>query len=141
MPTPREDHVEAIAALALDMSRAVADLRDPRGNPVPLRMGIANGPVVAGVVGARKFFYDVWGDAVNVASRMESTDVEGRIQVPQSVFERLRDEFVLEERGEVNIKGKGVMRTWYLVGRKPGSAGAAAQISPTPGEQVGTSVS
>lgn len=119
VPTPRPDHAEAIAALALDMSRAVADLRDPRGNPVPLRMGIASGPVVAGVVGARRFFYDVWGDAVNVASRMESTDIEGRIQVPQNVFERLRHAFVLEERGEIDIKGKGLMRTWYLIARKP----------------------
>ncbi len=122
VPRPRADHAEAIAALALDMSRAVADLRDPKGNPVPLRMGIAAGPVVAGVVGARRFFYDVWGDAVNVASRMESTDPEGRIQVPQDVYERLRDAFVLEERGEVAIKGKGTMRTWYLVGRKPAVA-------------------
>ena len=68
---------------------------------------------------ARRFFYDVWGDAVNVASRMESTDPEGRIQVPQDVYERLRDRFELEERGDVEIKGKGVMHTWYLVGRKP----------------------
>ena len=119
VPTPRPDHVEAIADLALDLRRAVAELRDPRGKPVPLRMGIAAGPVVAGVVGARRFFYDVWGDAVNVASRMESTDVVGRIQLPQNVFERLCDKFDLEERGEVDIKGKGVMRTWYLVGRKP----------------------
>jgi adenylate cyclase len=119
VPTPRPDHVEAIAELALDMSRAVAGLRDPNGNPVPLRMGIGTGPVVAGVVGARKFFYDVWGDAVNVASRMESTDVEGRIQVPQNVFESLQHAFILEERGDVDIKGKGVMHTWYLVGRKP----------------------
>ncbi|MCH9722210.1 MAG: adenylate/guanylate cyclase domain-containing protein [Actinomycetia bacterium] len=119
VPTPRDDHVEAIADLALDMSRAVAGLRDPRGNPVPMRMGIAAGPVVAGVVGARKFFYDVWGDAVNVASRMESTDVEGRIQVPQNVFERLDHAFLFEERGTVDIKGKGVMRTWYLIGRRP----------------------
>jgi adenylate cyclase len=82
-------------------------------------MGIAAGPVVAGVVGARRFFYDVWGDAVNVASRMESTDPEGRIQVPQNVFERLQHSFVLEERGEIDIKGKGIMRTWYLIDRKP----------------------
>ncbi len=134
VPTPRDDHVEAIAALALDMSRAVADLRDPRGNPVPLRMGIATGPVVAGVVGARKFFYDVWGDAVNVASRMESTNVEGRIQVPQNVFERLRHAFVLEERGEVEIKGKGVMRTWYLVSRRPGWPGIDSEATPAPSE-------
>jgi len=118
VPTTRPDHVEAIAALALDMSRAVAGLRDPKGNPVPLRMGIAAGPVVAGVVGARRFFYDVWGDAVNVASRMESTDPEGRIQVPQDVYERLRHAFVLEERGDVPIKGKGLMHTWYLIDRK-----------------------
>ena len=122
VPTPRADHVEAIAALALDMLRAVADLRDPRGNPVPIRIGIAAGPVVAGVVGARKFFYDVWGDAVNIASRMESTGVEGRIQVPRNVFERLEKDFVLEDRGEVRIKGKGMMRTWFLVGRKPATA-------------------
>jgi len=119
VPTPRADHVEAIAALALDMQRAVTDLRDPRGTPVPMRMGIAAGPVVAGVVGARKFFYDVWGDAVNVASRMESTDPEGRIQVPEDVYRRLSHAFDLEERGEIDIKGKGVMRTYYLVGRKP----------------------
>ena len=71
------------------------------------------------MVGARKFFYDVWGDAVNVASRMESTDPEGRIQVPHDVYERLRHVFDLEERGQVAIKGKGLMHTWYLVARKP----------------------
>jgi adenylate cyclase len=118
IPEPREDHIEALACLALDMADAVADLRDPEGRKVPLRMGMAAGPVVAGVVGARKFFYDVWGDAVNVAARMETTDVEGRIQVPQNVYERLNHAFVLEERGEVDVKGKGVMTTWYLVGRR-----------------------
>ncbi|WP_236147274.1 adenylate/guanylate cyclase domain-containing protein [Mycolicibacterium sp. CH28] len=118
VPLQRPDHVEALANLALDMSRAVRDLRDPNGQPIPLRMGMASGPVVAGVVGARRFFYDVWGDAVNVASRMESTDPEGRIQVPQDVYERLRDGFVLEERGEVDVKGKGIMRTWYLLDRR-----------------------
>ncbi|KMO69648.1 adenylate/guanylate cyclase domain-containing protein [Mycolicibacterium chlorophenolicum] len=118
VPTPRSDHLEALAALALDMADTVTGLTDPQGRAVPLRIGMACGPVVAGVVGAKKFFYDVWGDAVNVASRMETTDVEGRIQVPDDVYERLRDSFVLEERGYVEVKGKGPMHTWYLVGHR-----------------------
>jgi len=120
VPDPRPDHLEALAQLALDMAQAVAGLKDPRGRAVPLRIGLAVGPVVAGVVGARKFFYDVWGDAVNVAARMETTDVEGRIQVPQDVYDRLKDRFVFEERGDIDVKGKGVMHTWYLAGRAPG---------------------
>ncbi|MFV8318549.1 adenylate/guanylate cyclase domain-containing protein [Mycobacterium sp. 23] len=120
VPDPRPDHLEALAQLALDMAQAVAGLKDPRGRAVPLRIGLAVGPVVAGVVGARKFFYDVWGDAVNVAARMETTDVEGRIQVPQDVYDRLNDRFVFEERGDIDVKGKGVMHTWYLAGRAPG---------------------
>ena len=119
VPWPRRDHVEALAKLALDMAEAAASLRDPHGREVALRIGLATGPVVAGVVGSRRFFYDVWGDAVNVASRMESTDSVGRIQVPETVYERLKDKFVLEERGEVEVKGKGTMRTWYLVDRRP----------------------
>ena len=122
VPQPRPDHVQALACLALDMADAVADMKDPQGRAVPLRIGLAAGPVVAGVVGSRKFFYDVWGDAVNVASRMESTDVEGRIQVPQSMYERLKDDYVLEERGDVDVKGKGLMHTWYLVGRRNGDS-------------------
>ena len=118
VPQPRDDHMEALACLALDMADAVAGLKDPQGRKVPLRIGLAAGPVVAGVVGARKFFYDVWGDAVNVAARMETTDVEGRIQVPHDVYERLNHAFLLEERGEVDVKGKGLMHTWYLVGRR-----------------------
>jgi adenylate cyclase len=118
VPQPRADHVEALASFALDMADAASRLRDSRGNPLPLRIGLASGPVVAGVVGSRRFFYDVWGDAVNVASRMESTDSVGRIQVPENVYQRLRNDFVLQERGAVDVKGKGLMRTWYLVGRK-----------------------
>jgi len=118
VPEPRPDHLEALASLALDMVEAVSELTDPKGQSVPLRIGLAAGPVVAGIVGARKFFYDVWGDAVNVAARMETTDVVGRIQVPQNVYERLKAAFVLEERGMVDVKGKGAMRTWYLVGRR-----------------------
>ncbi|HEX2212288.1 MAG TPA: adenylate/guanylate cyclase domain-containing protein, partial [Mycobacterium sp.] len=121
VPLPREDHLEALAALALDITDAVADLKDAQGRAVPLRIGMAAGPVVAGVVGAKKFFYDVWGDAVNVASRMESTDIEGRIQVPEDVYLRLRHAFVLEERGFVEVKGKGPMHTWYLVGHRAGA--------------------
>ena len=122
VPEPRTDHLQALACLALDMADAVADLKDPQGREVPLRIGLAAGPVVAGVVGARKFFYDVWGDAVNVASRMEATDVEGRIQVPDDVYRRLSPEFDFEERGEIDVKGKGVMHTWYLTGRRTGSS-------------------
>jgi adenylate cyclase len=119
VPKPRDDHVQALAAFALDMAEVVRGLRDSRGEPLPLRIGLACGPVVAGVVGSRRFFYDVWGDAVNVASRMESTDSVGRIQVPEDVYLRLKDDFILQERGDIEIKGKGRMRTWYLIGRKP----------------------
>ena len=119
VPQPRADHVQALAAFALDMAEVVRGLKDSQGEPLPLRIGLACGPVVAGVVGSRRFFYDVWGDAVNVASRMESTDSIGRIQVPEDVYLRLKDDFILQERGDIEIKGKGCMRTWYLIGRKP----------------------
>nr|WP_234788814.1 adenylate/guanylate cyclase domain-containing protein [Mycolicibacterium iranicum] len=121
VPIPRADHIEALARLALDVADAVAGLKDPQGRDVPLRIGMATGPVVAGVVGAKKFFYDVWGDAVNVAARMETTDVEGRIQVPDNVYQRLRHAFEFEERGFVEVKGKGPMHTWYLVGHRAGA--------------------
>ena len=132
VPQPRPDHLQALADLALDLAGTVATMRDPAGRAVPLRIGLAAGPVVAGVVGSRRFFYDVWGDAVNVASRMESTDQTGRIQVPQDIYDRLREDFVFDERGDVEIKGKGVMHTWYLVGRRNGSV----QVDPAVGEQV-----
>src|SRR5262249_26025431 len=119
---PRPDHVQALADFALDMVAAAAKLKDAQGLSVPLRVGFATGTVVAGVVGSRRFFYDVWGDAVNVAARMESTDSVGQIQVPEDVYERLKDDFLLRERGRIEVKGKGVMHTWYLIGRKPAAA-------------------
>ncbi|MCV7226706.1 adenylate/guanylate cyclase domain-containing protein [Mycolicibacterium komossense] len=134
VPIARPDHLQALAALALDMSEVAATLRDPTGRLVPMRIGIAAGPVVAGVVGSRRFFYDVWGDAVNVASRMESTDQEGRIQVPDAVYQRLKSQFFLEERGDVVIKGKGVMHTWYLVGPREG--GGSVQVQTPVRKQV-----
>ena len=98
------------------MREVASGLRDPHGRDVPIRMGIASGPVVAGVVGTPKFFYDVWGDAVNVASRMESTGIAGKIQLTQEVYEHLKDDFVLEKRGIIDVKGKGQMSTWFLIG-------------------------
>jgi adenylate cyclase len=118
VPIERADHVRALADLALEMRDALVGLIDGKGRPVPVRIGIACGPVVAGVVGTRKFFYDVWGDAVNVASRMESTGFPGRIQVSHEAYERLKDDFIFESRGLVDIKGKGEMQTWFLTSRK-----------------------
>jgi adenylate cyclase len=118
VPEPRADHAEALAELALDMRDALAGLVDPKGRAVPVRIGLASGPVVAGVVGTKKFFYDVWGDAVNVAARMEQTGEAGRIQVSPEAHERLEGAFALAERGVVEVRGKGTMRTWFLEGRK-----------------------
>jgi adenylate cyclase len=132
VPTARSDHAQALAALALEMRAAAAQWRDPRGRAVSLRMGISSGPVVAGVVGTRKFFYDVWGDAVNVAARMETTGSAGKIQVSQDIYERLRDEFVLEPRGEIEVKGKGRMPTWFLLARK--SLAVVQPLPPQAGE-------
>ncbi len=132
VPEPRANHAEALAELALEMGDALGGLVDPKGRAVPVRTGIASGPVVAGVVGTRKFFYDVWGDAVNVAARMEQTGEPGRIQVAPETYERLKDGFVLEERGLIEVRGKGAMRTWFLEARK----GAAPSPHPAAPESA-----
>ncbi len=125
VPEARPDHAEALADLALEMRDALSGLLDPGEHGVQMRIGIASGPVVAGVVGRRKFFYDVWGDAVNIASRMESTGEPGRIQVAPETFALLEDRFDLEERGLIEVRGKGQMRTWYLRGRRAERGGTA----------------
>jgi adenylate cyclase len=117
VPVARPDHADALAELALDMLDSSSRLQDPHGCKVPLRIGIASGPLVAGVIGTRKFFYDVWGDAVNVASRMESTGTPGKIQVSYETYAYLKDRFVMEPRGLVEVKGKRELRTWFLIGR------------------------
>ncbi|TMA79816.1 MAG: adenylate/guanylate cyclase domain-containing protein, partial [Deltaproteobacteria bacterium] len=118
VPEPRPNHAAELADLALDMRDALAGLTDPKGRAVPVRIGIASGPVVAGVVGTRKFFYDVWGDAVNTASRMESTGEAGKIQVAPATRELLAGRFELQERGIIEVRGKGPMQTCFLIGRK-----------------------
>lgn len=118
VPEPRADHAEALADLALEMRAALAGLADPKGRAVPVRIGIASGPVVAGVVGTRRFFYDVWGDAVNMAARMEQTGEPGQIQVAPETHARLEARFELAERGVIEVRGKGAVRTWFLLGRR-----------------------
>jgi adenylate cyclase len=118
LPEPRSDHLHTIAELALDMREAVDRLPPRNGERLQIRIGINMGPVVAGVIGRNKFAYDLWGDAVNTAARMESSGVPGHIQVTQAVYARLRERYVLEERGTLSIKGKGGMTTYFLAGRR-----------------------
>ena len=117
LPVHSPDHATAIVELALDMQEAVSRRSAARGGPISLRIGINTGPVVAGVIGTKKFIYDVWGDTVNTASRMESNGIEGGIQVTEETYEKLKHAYHLEERGTLKIKGKGEMRTYMLTGR------------------------
>jgi class 3 adenylate cyclase len=115
-PTPRRDHVAAVASLALDMRDAVGSLVTPTGDPLRIRIGINTGPVVAGVIGTKKFSYDLWGDTVNTAARMEAYAEPSTIHVSERAYERLRQQFQLEPRGTIEVKGKGEMRTYVLLG-------------------------
>jgi len=119
VPRRRPDHAHALAAMALEMLDLVATHRRDDGAAIELRIGINSGPVVAGVIGRRKFIYDLWGDAVNTASRMESHGTAGQVQIAEGAYELLKDDFVCQPRGLVEVKGKGAIRTWYLVGPKP----------------------
>jgi len=118
VPLPRPGHLEAIADLALEMQVEIAKFQRPDHSPLCLRIGINCGPVIAGVIGTSKFIYDLWGDAVNVASRMESQGEPGKIQVTEAVYQRLRHTYRLEPRGEIAIKGKGQMMTYWLRDRR-----------------------
>lgn len=120
LPTPTDNHAEAIAQMALDMQREIVRFRREDGEPFKLRIGINTGPVVAGVIGTRKFIYDLWGDAVNVASRMESQGEIGRIQITAATKALLKDNFIFEERGVIDVKGRGQMVTFWLKARRQG---------------------
>jgi class 3 adenylate cyclase len=117
LPDPTPDHAMAVAELALEMLEVAARRRLSDGGPVRLRIGIDSGPVVAGVIGRRRFSYDLWGDTVNTASRMQTTGVPGCIQVTQRTRELLGERYVVRERGWIQVKGKGEMRTYFLSGR------------------------
>ena len=118
LPLPRDDHAEAVADMALEMNAEVERCSSASGQVLEVRIGIDTGPVVAGVIGRSKFIYDLWGDTVNTASRMESHGIPGAIQVTGRVHERLRDRFELSPRGTIEVKGKGPLATYLLIGRR-----------------------
>ncbi len=127
VPRARSDHAQALSRLALDMNGYVLSNQDTGSTPLQFRIGIGSGPLVGGVIGHTKFHYDIWGDTVNTASRMESHGVPGKIQITETTYTLIKDQFVCEPRGSIEVKGKGQMETWFL-------EKAAALEAPFPGE-------
>jgi class 3 adenylate cyclase len=124
LPVPRPDHVERIADFALAMLDTLAILNPTLDVPFQIRVGIHTGPVVAGVIGSHRFLYDVWGDSVNLASRLESRSLPGRIHVSPQVSRVLASGYQLEPRGLITLRGIGKIRTSFLIGRKGAATGA-----------------
>ena len=124
LPESRTDHAHAMAEMALEMQPEVDRIGRPLGLELGLRIGMHSGPVIAGVIGRHKFTYDLWGDTVNTASRMESHGIARRIQVSDATYRQLCDEYEFEERGEIEVKGKGRRTAYLLVGRQGRAAGA-----------------
>jgi class 3 adenylate cyclase len=115
LPEPQPDHLASMARLALAMQESVRTIGHTSG-PLSLRVGLHVGSVIAGVIGIRKFIYDVWGDTVNTASRLESHGTAGRVQVSEAVYRRLQDRFEFEPRGTIELKGRGPMAVYLLKG-------------------------
>lgn len=120
VPRPRPDHAQALARMALEMRSYILTNPACVDRRLNFRIGLNSGPVVAGVIGRKKFIYDLWGDAMNTASRMESHGTPGCIQITRETYELIKDEFVCEPRGTIQVKGKGEMETWYLVAERVG---------------------
>ncbi len=116
VPVPVDDHAARAAQMALDMFDALTCFNERNGFTLQMRIGMNSGAVVAGVIGKRKFIYDLWGAAVNTASRMESHGVAGRVQISEATRSRLGDPFQFEERGTIDVKDMGELRTWFLTG-------------------------
>jgi guanylate cyclase len=123
VPRGRSDHAQALAYMALEIRDHIATNTFCNGQRVNFRIGINSGSMIAGVIGKRKFVYDVWGDAVNVASRMESHGLGGAVQITRATYDLIKDEFVCEPRGTVNVKGKGEMEVWLVVSKKSEARG------------------
>ena len=118
LPASKPNHAEAIAAMALDMQARITEYCTDTGKVLSIRIGINTGPVIAGIIGTKKFTYDLWGDTVNIASRMESHGIPGNIQVTEATYQRLKAQYLFEERGLVQVKGKGKMNCYLLKGKK-----------------------
>jgi class 3 adenylate cyclase len=114
LPDPRADHASAAALLARAMLEEIGRFRSSDGAPVDLRIGMHTGPAIAGVIGQRKFSFDVWGTTVNIASRMESLGEPGKVHVSEAVARALAGRFAFVERGLIDVKGTGMMRTFFL---------------------------
>ena len=115
LPNPHPNHAVAVAKMALDMQQELTKFKTATGQPFQIRIGINTGSVVAGVIGLKKFSYDLWGDAVNLASRMESHGIPGKIQVSEITYLLIKDEFQLEKRGIIQVKGRGELITYFLI--------------------------
>jgi len=131
LPMPRPDHAEAMAEMALDMLAVIERFNAKRNRGVRIRIGMNCGPVTAGIIGTKKFAYDLWGDTVNIASRMESHGIANAIQVTESTYKRLRHKYAFQRRGIIHVKGKGALCTYFLVGRRPAKLGGAGDSSPS----------